>query len=111
IGQIRAAPISIATPPCVTGLAADAEPSTQPTEVGARLLRQRQKLLSQNHGRTLLPRHAVLLKRSSCHCHLCYPCLWTPVTYVSGLYTPKGRGRQTIPLPADASFLRRISFI
>jgi hypothetical protein len=42
--------------------------------------------LSQGHGGTLLPRHASLLKRFSCHCLLCYPCPRTPVTHVSGLY-------------------------
>ena len=81
---------SVAPAPFVTGLAADAEPAAQLTEVASRL-GQGQELLSQTHGRTLLPRHVALLKRSSCHCLLCYPCLRTPVTYVSGLYTHEER--------------------
>src|SRR5438105_11423795 len=92
IHQAAIATLSISLQPFVTSLAADTEPATQLTEIAFWLLRQGHKLLSQRHGRTLLPRHASLLKRFSCHCLMCYPCLWTPVTHVSGLYTPKGRG-------------------
>src|SRR5205807_7788719 len=92
IRQAASATLSISLQPFVTSLAADTEPATQLTEIASWLPRQGHKLLSQRHGRTLLPRHASLLKRFSCHCLMCYPCLWTPVTHVSGLYTPKGRG-------------------
>src|SRR4029077_8383965 len=80
--------------PFVTGLAADSETPTQATEVASRLLYQTQKLSSRTHGRTLLPRHGLLLKRSSCHCLKCYPCLRTPVTHVSGTYRGVRGGAQ-----------------
>src|SRR5207247_3813841 len=86
IRQAASATLSISLQPFVTSLAADTEPATQLTEIASWLLPQGHKLLSQRHGRTLLPRHASLLKRFSCHCLMCYPCLWTPVTHVSGLY-------------------------
>jgi hypothetical protein len=80
--------------PFVSRLSADPKPLAQFAEIASWLTRQRQKLLSQAQGRTLLPRHVALLKRFSCHCLLCYPCLWTPVTHVSGLYIPKGKGKR-----------------
>src|SRR5712691_883768 len=91
IGQTSRALFSIPPAPLVAGLPADTETPAQFTEIASRLLRQFQKLLSQSHGQTLLPRHVVLLTRSSCHCLLCYPCLRTPVTYVPGLYTQRER--------------------
>src|SRR5262249_27395334 len=49
---------------------------------------------------------AALLKRSSCHCLLCYPCLRTPVTYLSGLYRTKPRARLCEPWENIGSLLR-----
>src|SRR5947208_2858902 len=87
IGQAGHPLLPIPSPPFVTGLAANPEPLTQLTKIDSPLLSQSQKLLSQSHGRTLLPRHDIPpQKRSSCHCPMCNPCLWTPVTYVSGMY-------------------------
>src|SRR5215475_5424122 len=86
------APALVSLQPLVTGLSADAKTPTQTTEVASRLTCQRQKLLSRTHGRTLLPRHGLLLRRSSCHCLQCYPCPRTPVTYVSGTYMGEGLG-------------------
>ena len=92
IGQPGRPLLLIPPSPFVTSFPADAEPPAQLTEIVSWLLRQAQKLVSQTHGRTLLPRHAPLLKRSSCHCLLCYPCLRTPVTHVSGMYIGRGLG-------------------
>src|SRR6266704_734119 len=91
IGQPLNAILSVSSPPFVASFAADAKPLTQLAEIAFRLSGQGQKLLSQSHGRTLLPRHVSLLERSSCHCPMCYPCLWTPVTYVSGTYRERDR--------------------
>ena len=95
IGQACGSLFSISLSSFVTGLAADAESTAQLAEVDSPILSQGQKLLSQTHGRTLLPRHDPLLKRSSCYCAMCYPCLRTPVTYVSDMYTPNGGGNLT----------------
>src|SRR5882762_3804509 len=87
ISQSRGSAFLVSLQPFVSSLSTDPESLTQLAEVAFWLTRQKQKLLSQAHGRTLLPRHVSLLKRFSCHCLLCYPCLRTPVTHVSGLYT------------------------
>ena len=83
IGQASDALISIPSPPFVTGLSADAEPVAQLTKIGSHLLSHRQKLLSQIHGRTLLPRHVSLLKKVfmplsnvlPMSSDTCYPCV------------------------------------
>src|SRR5229473_2690017 len=90
ISQPRGSGLLVSLTPFVSRLSADPKPLAQFAEIASWLTRQRQKLLSQAHGRTLLPRHVALLKRFSCHCLLCYPCLWTPVTHVSGLNTEVG---------------------
>src|SRR5215207_8309464 len=93
IGQPGGSLLPIPPPPFVTGLAADPEPAAQLTEIDPLILGQGHKLLPQTHTRTLPPRHNTLpQKRSSCHCAMCYLCPRTCVTYVSGIYRPKGRG-------------------
>src|SRR5687767_2586443 len=82
IRQAGDAFFSIPPPPFVTGLAANAEPLAQLTKTNSWLLSQGQKLLSQSHGRTLLPRHDTppkkvfmllcnVLPMSSDTCYLC----------------------------------------
>src|SRR3989442_2292178 len=100
ISQPCGSGLLVSLQPFVSSLSTNPKPLTQLAEFASRLICQKQKLLSQAHGRTLLPRHVSLLKRFSCHCRLCYPCPRTSVTYVSGPYTQRegaGRGSELLP--------------
>src|SRR6185295_18325395 len=97
ISQSANPTLSISSLPFVASLTTDSKSLTQLAEIASRLSRKGQKLLSQSHGRTLLPRHVSLLKRFSCHYRMCYPCVWTPVTYVSGTYTQWEREKDSVP--------------
>ena len=55
--------LSMSLAPFVSSLATDSESLTQLTEIAPWLICQQQKLLSQAHGATLLPRHVDLRKR------------------------------------------------
>src|SRR5439155_11281685 len=55
--------LSMSLAPFVSSLATDSESLTQLAEIAPRLICQPQKLLSQAHGATLLPRHVHLRKR------------------------------------------------
>jgi hypothetical protein len=55
--------LSISLAPFVSSFATDSESLTQLSEIASRLICQQQKLLSQAHGATLLPRHVDLRKR------------------------------------------------
>src|SRR5881392_2385246 len=82
----------------MSGLATDREPFAQPRDVGSLHLCQSHELLTLIHLRTLLPGHwPFSFRRLNLPLAKCYPCVRTCVTYLSGLYTPKGRREISFP--------------
>jgi len=83
ISQSRGAALLVSLQPFVSSLSTDSKSLTKLAEIASWLARQKQKLLSQVHGGTLLPRHvfppkkvfmplSIVLPMSS---DTCYPCL------------------------------------
>src|SRR6185369_7809029 len=74
--QGRDTTLTISLQPLVTGFTADAEPPTELTKSQATLAGEDHNLITLGHGGNRAPRHPM-----------CYPCLRTSVTHVSGPYT------------------------